>query len=77
MNPNVMNWRNQKGMPEIEKIIADSYGERYVGKCNNTTFIIKCGTTKKNGDDIPFYADRKSTRLNSSHKHRSRMPSSA
>lgn len=28
MNPNVMNWRNQKGMPEIEKIIADSYGER-------------------------------------------------
>lgn len=56
MNPNVMNWRNQKGMPEIEKIIADSYGERYVGKCNNTTFVIKCGTTKKNGDDIPFYA---------------------
>lgn len=56
MNPNVMNWRNQKGMPEIEKIIADSYGERYVGKCNNTTFVIKCGTTKKNGEDIPFYA---------------------
>ena len=25
----------------------------------------------------PFYVDRKSTRLNSSHKHRSRMPSSA
>lgn len=23
MNQNVMNWRNQKGMPEIEKIIAD------------------------------------------------------
>lgn len=56
MNQNVMNWRNQKGMPEIEKIIADSYGERYVGKCNNTTFVIKCGTTKKNGEDIPFYA---------------------
>ena len=56
MNQNVMNWRNNKGMPEIEKIIADSYGERYVGKCNNTTFVIKCGTTKKNGEDIPFYA---------------------
>lgn len=56
MNQNVMNWRNTKGMPEIEKIIADSYGERYVGKCNNTTFVIKCGTTKKNGEDIPFYA---------------------
>ena len=56
MNQNVMNWRNQKGMPEIEKIIADSYGERYVGKCNNATFVIKCGTTKKNGEDIPFYA---------------------
>lgn len=56
MNQNVMNWRNAKGMPEIEKIIADSYGERYVGKCNNTTFVIKCGTTKKNGEDIPFYA---------------------
>ena len=55
MNQNVMNWRNQKGMPEIEKIIADSYGERYVGKCNNTTFVIKCGTTKKNGDDIISY----------------------
>ena len=56
MNQKVMNWRNDKGMPEIEKIIADSYGERYVGKCNNTTFVIKCGTTKKNGEDIPFYA---------------------
>lgn len=56
MNQNVMDWRNEKGMPEIEKIIADSYGERYVGKCNNTTFVIKCGTTKKNGEDIPFYA---------------------
>ena len=56
MNQNVMNWRNDKGMPEIEKILADSYGERYVGKCNNTTFVIKCGTTKKNGEDIPFYA---------------------
>lgn len=56
MNQNVMNWRNEKGMPEIEKILADSYGERYVGKCNNTTFVIKCGTTKKNGEDIPFYA---------------------
>lgn len=21
MNPNVMNWRNQKGMPEIEKLL--------------------------------------------------------
>lgn len=30
MNQNVMNWRNQKGMPEIEKIIADSYGEAHV-----------------------------------------------
>ena len=56
MNQKVMNWRNDKGMPEIEKIIADSYGERYVGKCNNTTFVIKCGTTKKNDEDIPFYA---------------------
>lgn len=56
MNQNVMNWRNEKGMPEIEKIIADSYGERYVGKCNNTTFVIKCGTTKQKGEDIPFYA---------------------
>ena len=56
MNKNVMNWRNDKGMPEIEKILADSYGERYVGKCNNTTFVIKCGTTKKKGEDIPFYA---------------------
>lgn len=56
MNQNVMKWRNEKGMPEIEKIIADSYGERYVGKCNNTTFVIKCGTTKKKGEDIPFYA---------------------
>lgn len=56
MNQKVMNWRNDKGMPEIEKIIADSYGERYVGKCNNTTFVIKCGTTKKKGEDIPFYA---------------------
>lgn len=56
MNQNVMNWRNQKGMPEIEKIIADSYGERYVGKCNNTTFVIKCGTTKKKNEDVPFYA---------------------
>lgn len=56
MNKKVMNWRNEKGMPEIEKIIADSYGERYVGKCNNTTFVIKCGTTKSNGEDIPFYA---------------------
>lgn len=56
MNQNVMDWRNEKGMPEIEKIIADSYGERYVGKCNNTTFVIKCGTTEKNGEAIPFYA---------------------
>ena len=56
MNPKVMDWRNEKGMPEIEKIIADSYGERYVGKCNNTTFVIKCGTTEKNGKSIPFYA---------------------
>ena len=47
MNQNVMDWRNTKGMPEIEKIIADSYGERYVGKCNNTTFVIKCGTTER------------------------------
>mgnify|MGYP006903479985 CR=1 FL=1 len=54
MNQNVMDWRNEKGMPEIEKIIADSYGERYVGKCNNTTFVIKCGTTGDN--NIPFYA---------------------
>ena len=29
------------------------------------------------GNTIPFIADRKSTRLNSSHKTESRMPSSA
>ena len=29
------------------------------------------------GGKIPFYVDRKSTRLNSSHRHTSRMPSSA
>ena len=28
-------------------------------------------------DDIPIFRDRKSTRLNSSHSRRSRMPSSA
>ena len=56
MNQKVMNWRNDKGMPEIEKIIADSYGERYVGKCNNTTFVIKCGTIKRKDGDVPFYA---------------------
>ena len=31
----------------------------------------------KLGDGVRFLPDRKSTRLNSSHKHRSRMPSSA
>ena len=29
------------------------------------------------GEHIAYLVDRKSTRLNSSHKHRSRMPSSA
>ena len=31
----------------------------------------------KFGPRLPFLLDRKSTRLNSSHQHRSRMPSSA
>lgn len=41
MNQNVMNWRNEKGMPEIEKIIADSYGERY--ESYYTFECSKCG----------------------------------
>ena len=40
-------------------------------------YISLTDIAKYRNDNDPRFVDRKSTRLNSSHKHRSRMPSSA
>ena len=66
-----------------KKLIADlmvDYLERrnvkYVfGLCGHT--VIGMLDALSRSKKVKYISDRKSTRLNSSHKHRSRMPSSA
>ena len=50
-----------------------------IGRSSSAKILDKAGVDKdlKVKDWTDDQADRKSTRLNSSHKHRSRMPSSA
>ena len=65
--PQEGNWTQVK---EIRDISSLSHG---IGWCAPQQGCCKLTLNVKNG----VIQDRKSTRLNSSHKHRSRMPSSA
>ena len=56
---------------ECRRVMAD------IARVNPGTFLILTGGEPLLRPDIFELADRKSTRLNSSHSHASRMPSSA
>ena len=60
-----------KGGAEIEKIKAE------VQKLTDKKLVVDIKEVKRPDRDAQLVADRKSTRLNSSHNRESRMPSSA
>ena len=59
---------------EQQEIFEEMFQKCFVSTADTTTKLLENGETYVFTGDIE---DRKSTRLNSSHKHRSRMPSSA
>ena len=50
-------------------------GDEYIDPADGLIHCKKCGGQRQTV--VPCFGDRKSTRLNSSHSHASRMPSSA
>ena len=73
---------NELGIPAVTSMYHENPGvELYAKKDYPNTYIVPCADSARGmGKALPEMAklgDRKSTRLNSSHSDRSRMPSSA
>ena len=64
--------RSDRFLWDLRRLIADKVAYDYVGGLREVCHKYGLTTWLEN-----YGQDRKSTRLNSSHKHRSRMPSSA
>ena len=71
--------RHSSGLPMIVKFVEHFHNgvQSHTLSRYAIGYIVRGEKHIYNGDKRQTISDRKSTRLNSSHKHRSRMPSSA